>query len=95
MATNEEVLVMKEASGAAGSADLQAMMEELKRLRMENEKLKSRQKPVSFSINEKGAVCVHGVGKFPFTMYKSQWERILEHGDQLKSFMKDHELELN
>lgn len=95
MATKDEVMAMKEASGAAGSADLQAMMEELKRLRMENDKLKSRQKPVSFTVNEKGAVCIHGIGKFPFTMYRSQWERVLEHSEQLKEFIKENEADLN
>lgn len=77
------------------AADLKAMMEEIKRLRMENEEFKKRQRPISFSVNERGAVSMHGLGKYPVTLYKVQWERIMANIEPLKEYIKDHESELN
>ena len=92
---NEKSDVGASSSKTATMADLQTMMDEIKRLKNENNDFKKRQKPISFSISEKGAVSVSGIGKFPFTMYKSQWDRILEKTDDLKQFMSDNEARLN
>ena len=75
--------------------DLKFMMEEIKRLRLENEEFKKRQRPVSFSVNDKGAISVSGIGKFPFTLFKNQWERVLEKKDELLEFIEEHKSELN
>ena len=103
MATSTEVLAMKSSSGKTDAeyasdlqgADLRAMMEEIKRLRMENEEFKKRQRPVTFGVNEKGAVSMYGLGKYPVTLYKLQWERIMTHIEPLKQYIKEHEYELN
>ena len=73
------------------------MQEELERLKAENEQLKAKKKAsseISFKVSQKGALSVYGLGRFPVTLYKEQWERLLEKVDQLKSFMKDHDSEL-
>ena len=73
------------------------MQEELERLKAENEQLKAKKKTsseISFKVSQKGALSVYGLGRFPVTLYKEQWERLLEKVDQLKSFMKDHDSEL-
>jgi len=75
--------------------DLKFMMEEIKRLRLENEEFKKRQRPVSFAVNEKGAISVSGIGKFPFTLFKNQWERVLEKKEELLEFIEEHKSELN
>ena len=104
MATIAEIQAMngrKSGEGSSVSAvpegknDLHTMMEEIKRLRMENEEFKKRQRPVSFSVSDKGAISVHGIGKYPFTLYKVQWERILDKSADLRQFIKDHEIELS
>jgi hypothetical protein len=52
---------------------------ELERLREENERLKNRQKRgVSLKVSEKGGVSVYGLGRFPVTLYKEQWARLLD-----------------
>ena len=52
---------------------------ELERLRAENEALKQTKRTgaVSMKVSEKGAVSVYGLGRFPVTLYKEQWRRIL------------------
>lgn len=37
------------------------------------------QRKLSMKVSEKGAVAVYGLGKFPVTLYASQWERLIEH----------------
>jgi hypothetical protein len=54
------------------------MKAELERLRAENAKLKSKDSAgLSLKVSEKGAVSLHGMGRFPVTLYKEQWLRIL------------------
>ena len=93
MATAEEIKAMKGSDEPL--PDLKAMYEEIKRLRQENEEFKKRIRPVTFSINDKGAVCMHGLGKYPVQLYKVQWERILEHGDELKDYIEKNKDKLN
>ncbi|HYC56325.1 MAG TPA: hypothetical protein VEL28_15440 [Candidatus Binatia bacterium] len=64
---------------------------ELARLRAENETLKrSAAKPggVSFKVSEKGGVSVYGLGRFPVTLYKEQWAKLLDRTDELKAFIQ-------
>ena len=65
--------------------DVQA---ELERLRAENEALKKvgRGKP-SMKVSEKGALSVYGMGRFPVTLYKEQWLRLLGMADDIKAFI--------
>src|ERR1700689_5154978 len=64
---------------------------ELERLRAENEALK---KPVrgqiSLKVSEKGAVSVYGMGRFPVTLYKEQWEKLLAMGDEIRTFIQEN-----
>lgn len=75
--------------------DIKAIMEELKQLRMENSELKKRQRPITFSVTDRGAVSMNGLGKYPVTLYKVQWERIISNISPLQEFMQEHEDELN
>jgi hypothetical protein len=49
---------------------------------------------VNFKVSAKGAVSVYGLGRFPVTLYKEQWLRLLERSDDLKKFLEDHAGEL-
>ena len=67
---------------------------ELERLKAENEALKKKapgKNGISFKVSEKGAVSVYGMGRFPVTLYKEQWEKLLSLSDDIKSFIKDNE----
>jgi hypothetical protein len=66
---------------------------EVERLRAENEALKSPVRgQLSLKVSEKGAVSVYGLGRFPVTLYKEQWAKLLGMGEQIKEFIakNDH-----
>jgi len=68
---------------------------ELERLRKENESLKKGSSSrVSLKVSEKGGVSVYGLGRFPVTLYKEQWTKLLEMADDIRSFIATHEHEL-
>jgi hypothetical protein len=68
---------------------------ELERLRAENERLKSqRGRAVSLKVSEKGGVSVYGLGRFPVTLYKEQWTKLLAMADEIRAFIKEHEAKL-
>ena len=67
---------------------METVEQELARLRAENESLKAkRSNAISFKVSDKGAVSVYGMGRFPVTLYKAQWYRLLEHAEQLRDFL--------
>ncbi len=71
------------------------MKAELERLRAENERLKSeRGRSVGLKVSEKGGVSVYGLGRFPVTLYKEQWAKLLAMSDEIREFIKQHESEL-
>ena len=68
---------------------------ELERLKAENEALKNRSsKAVSMKVSEKGGVSVYGLGRFPVTLYKEQWIRLLDMVDDIRSFIEENESKL-
>ena len=68
---------------------------ELERLKAENEALKRRtSKGVSLKVSEKGGVSVYGLGRFPVTLYKEQWTRLLEMADDIRAFIRENDATL-
>jgi len=68
---------------------------ELERLKAENEQLKGqRGRSVSLKVSEKGGVSVYGLGRFPVTLYKEQWTKLLAMTDEIRAFLKEHDSEL-
>ena len=68
---------------------------ELERLRAENEKLKQRGgRSVSLKVSEKGAVSVYGLGRFPVTLYKEQWTKLIEMAAEIREFIRENESKL-
>jgi hypothetical protein len=71
------------------------MKSELERLRAENAKLKNKDKAgLSLKVSEKGAVSVYGMGRFPVTLYKEQWLRLLAAGEEIKAFIEENDSKL-
>lgn len=68
---------------------------ELERLRAENERLKqSKTRAVSLKVSDKGGVSVYGLGRFPVTLYKEQWSKLLDMADEIRAFIKENEAKL-
>jgi hypothetical protein len=45
---------------------------------------------LTMKVSEKGALSVYGFGQWPVTLYRSQWERLLEAAPEIEAFIKDH-----
>jgi hypothetical protein len=68
---------------------------EVERLKAENERLKAqRAGRVSLKVSEKGGVSLYGLGRFPVTLYKEQWAKLLDMADEIRAFIKEHDAEL-
>jgi len=50
--------------------------------------LANKPRKLTLKVSEKGAVSCYGMGKFPVTLYGTQWDRLLDHADEIKSFME-------
>jgi hypothetical protein len=71
------------------------MKAELERLREENSRLKQRgSKGVSMKVSEKGGVSVYGLGRFPVTLYKEQWMKLLDMADDIRGFIQENAAKL-
>jgi hypothetical protein len=69
---------------------------EIERLRAENANLKkpATRGQMSLRVSEKGALSVYGLGRFPVTLYREQWEKLLGMADEIKQFIQDNDSSL-
>jgi hypothetical protein len=73
----------------ASEEDLKA---EIERLRAENEALKKPARgQMSLKVSEKGALSVYGLGRFPVTLYREQWEKLLGMADEIRTFIRNND----
>jgi hypothetical protein len=71
------------------------MKAELERLRAENAQLKTKENGgISLKVSEKGALSLYGMGRFPVTLYKEQWLRILANAPQIEAFIRENDSRL-
>jgi hypothetical protein len=74
------------------TGDLKA---ELDRLKAENERLRRQEAGgLRLKVSEKGALSVYGLGRFPVTLYKEQWRRLLAQAETITQFIADNEAAL-
>jgi len=71
--------------------NLQAQLE---RLRAENAAMKSRATRENLRVSDKGGVSVYGLGRFPVTLYKEQWLKLLDMADEIRKFIAEHDAKL-
>lgn len=65
---------------------------EIERLRAENASLKKPARgQMSLKVSEKGALSVYGLGRFPVTLYREQWEKLLGMADEIQNFIREHD----
>ena len=68
---------------------------ELERLKAENKQLKNQpRRNVSLKVSEKGGVSVYGLGRFPVTLYKEQWTKLLSMAEEIRTFIRENETKL-
>lgn len=62
-------------------ADLEAQIARLKA---------QSQAKLRLKVSDKGALSVYGLGRFPVTLYRGQWERLAEAMPQIMQFIADN-----
>lgn len=69
--------------------NLAQLQQQLEALRKENELLKSSGKSTTngLKVSPKGAVSLYGMGRFPVTLYASQWDSLLAKAEEIRSFI--------
>ena len=61
---------------------------ELERLRSENAALKKGAATgITMKVSQKGGLSIYGMGRFPVTLYKEQWLKLLDLSDDIRSFI--------
>lgn len=75
---------------AIGSQEaFEEMAREFALLKAENARLKANKSTVNgIKVSAKGGVSVYGMGRFPVTLYRSQWEALLEKANDIKAFIE-------
>ncbi len=73
--------------------------QKLARLEAENRALREQvqdRKPgqLRLKVSEKGGLSVYGLGRFPVTLYKEQWIRLLDYAEEIRSFLKENDQQL-
>ena len=68
---------------------------EIERLRNENAALKKPARgQMSLKVSEKGGLSVYGLGRFPVTLYREQWEKLLGMADEIRNFIQANDASL-
>ena len=68
---------------------------ELERLRQENAALRRGSvSGIRLKVSEKGAVSAYGLGRFPVTLYKEQWLKLLDMSNDIRAFIAANEAQL-
>ncbi|MFI5363140.1 MAG: hypothetical protein ACHQ49_14325 [Elusimicrobiota bacterium] len=71
------------------------LVAELAKLKAENAALKKTSASgLSLKISQKGALSLYGMGRFPVTLYKEQWLKVLDMGDAIRNFISENDSEL-
>lgn len=73
----------------------EALLAQIAQLQAENDRLKAGKAPkTSLKVSAKGGVSLYGLGRWPVTLYASQWEALLAKADTIKAFIAEHRKEL-
>ena len=73
--------------------------QKMARLEAENRALREQaeeRKPgqLRLKVSEKGGLSVYGLGRFPVTLYKEQWTRLLDNVEEIKKFLQENDHQL-
>lgn len=82
---NSAEILAKVASGELSTEDAAKLLDQA---------TERRKGSLYCKVSAKGAISVYGLQRMPVTLYVEQWERLLNFGDEIRSFMADHGSEL-
>ena len=68
--------------------DVAALLAQIEALKAS---LKSTERKLSLKVSEKGALSLYGMGRFPVTLYRGQWERLLSAKPEIEAFIKTND----
>jgi hypothetical protein len=85
---------------STANVDANTLAAEIAALRAENARLKNQttkaaESRIAFRMTEKGGVSVYGLGRFPVTLYKGQWEKLAAILPSLIDFLNANAQELD
>lgn len=46
------------------------------------------QRKLTLKVSAKGAVSLYGMGRFPITLYSTQWAKVLDEAEAIRSFIE-------
>src|SRR5262245_32796297 len=70
----------------------ETLEERVARLEAENQALKTKRTgQLSLKVSEKGGLSVYGLGRFPVTLYKEQWAKLLGFAEEIQRFLKEND----
>lgn len=73
----------------------ETLEQKVARLEAENQALKGRRSGnLSLKVSEKGGLSVYGLGRFPVTLYKEQWLKLLGFANEIEAFINENESQL-
>ena len=71
--------------------DLATLQEQIATLKAElKEKKKNTPRALSMKVSQKGALSVYGLGRFPVTLYPTQFTRLLSIKEEIETFIADN-----
>ncbi len=83
---NKEEILSKLAAGELNVPEAQKLLEQCE---------DKKRSELYCKVSQKGAVSVYGLQRMPVTLYAQQWERLLEYGNEIRTFIKDNNSQLN
>lgn len=54
---------------------------------LEKAMIAQRKPKLRLEVGQKGGISVYGLQKFPVTLYKEQWEALLDYADNIRHFI--------
>jgi len=81
--------VEAQAQAVDEEAELKALKIELAQAKAELQRAQTKG-GTSIKVSTKGCVSVYGLGRFPVSFYKSQWEKLFSMKDSIEAFIEEH-----
>jgi hypothetical protein len=76
---------------APTTSELLAMIDALSKQNAALQASMPKPRELTMKVSEKGCLAVYGLGRFPVTLYWSQWQRLLASADKVSAFGKANE----